>query len=225
MLAWPFHILLDFPFHSKEYFPTKLLYPLTDFSFDGIPWSNPEIWFPNISGIIILFIYRAKFDPRKQTSATLPSNMKFALGKPAAVDNLIIKRRIDILRSHNGFFDNTIIEILQNYEKILEIILPTLRKERKSTYSPFLPISKKTGNVLQIKIDEYRTKDNSIIYTEPLNNKKVEVLVKGKGKKKDQYRGTTKWMQVVNFISQDPVNSLEMVNLKKVSNNSILGEV
>ena len=79
----------------------------------------------------------------------------------------------------NGFFDNTIIEILQNYEKILEIILPTLRKERKSTYSPFLPISKKTGNVLQIKIDEYRTKDNSIIYTEPLNNKKVEALVTG----------------------------------------------
>ena len=56
-------------------------------------------------------------------------------------------------------------------------------------------------------------------------SKKVEVLVKGKGKKKDQYRGTTKWMQVVNFISQDPVNSLEMVDLKKVSNNSILGEV
>ena len=59
-LAWPFHILLDFPFHSKEYFPTKLLYPLTNFSFDGIPWSNPEVWFPNISGIIILFIYRFK---------------------------------------------------------------------------------------------------------------------------------------------------------------------
>ncbi len=79
----------------------------------------------------------------------------------------------------NGFFDNTIIKILQNYEKILEIILPTLRKERKSTYSPFLPISKKTGNVLQIKIDEYRPKDNSIIYTDPLNNKKVEALVTG----------------------------------------------
>ena len=79
----------------------------------------------------------------------------------------------------NGFFDNTIIEILQNYEKILEIILPTLRKERKITYSPFLPISKKNGNVLQIQIDEYRPKDNTIIYTEPLNNKKVEVLVTG----------------------------------------------
>ena len=39
-----------------------------------------------------------------------------------------------------------------------------------------MPISKKTGNVLQIKIDEYRPKDNSIIYTEPENKKKVEVF-------------------------------------------------
>jgi len=79
----------------------------------------------------------------------------------------------------SGFFDKTIIEILQNYEKILEIILPTLRKERKNTYSPFLPISEQTGNVLQIQIDEYRPKDKSIIYTEPTNQKKVEVLVTG----------------------------------------------
>ena len=79
----------------------------------------------------------------------------------------------------SGFFDNTIIEILQNYEKILEIILPTLRKERKNTYSPFLPLSEETGNVLQIQLDEYRPKSNSIIYTEPTTQKKVEVLVTG----------------------------------------------
>ena len=100
-------------------------------------------------------------------------------------------------------------EILQNYEKILEIILPTLRKERKSTYSPFLPISTQTGNVLQIKIDEYRPINNSIIYTDPINQKKVEVLVKGKGKKPNQYRGTTKWMQVVNFELSRKVKSVE----------------
>ncbi len=79
----------------------------------------------------------------------------------------------------SGFFDITILEILQNYEKILEIILPTLRKERRNTYSPFLPISKKTGNVLQIQIDEYKPKDNTIIYTEPTDQKKVEILVTG----------------------------------------------
>ncbi len=79
----------------------------------------------------------------------------------------------------SGFFDKTILKILENYEKILEIILPTLRKERKATYSPFLPISKESGNVLQIKIDEYKPKSESIIYTEPESNKKVEVLVTG----------------------------------------------
>ena len=44
MLDWPFYICLDFPFHSKEFFPTKLFWPLFDFSFDGIPWDRPEVW-------------------------------------------------------------------------------------------------------------------------------------------------------------------------------------
>ena len=95
----------------------------------------------------------------------------------------------------SGFFDNVIIEILQNFEKILEIILPTLRKERKGNYSPFLPISKETGKVLQVKIDEYRPYNNSIIYTEPTNQKKVEVLVTG-GKCKMQWKvdWAMRWM-------------------------------
>ena len=79
----------------------------------------------------------------------------------------------------NGDFDKTLIKILENYESILSIILPTLRSERKNTYSPFLPISTETGEVLQVKIDEYRVKDNSIIYTDPSNNKKYETLVTG----------------------------------------------
>ena len=56
-------------------------------------------------------------------------------------------------------------------------------------------------------------------------SKKVEVLVKGKGKKPDQYRGTTKWMQVVNFELSKEVRDIEDVNIIKVSNNSLLGEV
>ena len=55
--------------------------------------------------------------------------------------------------------------------------------------------------------------------------KKVEVLIKGKGKKINQYRGTTKWMQVVNFeLSKEP-KSIENVKIIKVSNNSLLGEI
>ncbi len=60
MLGWPLHIMMDFPFHTKNYFPTQFLWPLTNFSIDGIPWSHPLVWFPNLAGIIILFIYRFK---------------------------------------------------------------------------------------------------------------------------------------------------------------------
>ena len=78
-----------------------------------------------------------------------------------------------------GKFDETLISVLQNYEAILSIILPSLRSERQITYSPFLPISPVSGNVLQVKIDEYKIKENSIVYVDPSNNKKTETIVTG----------------------------------------------
>jgi len=62
LLAWPFHILLDFPFHTKEFFPVQLFWPLTSLSVDGISWSHPAVWYPNVAGIIILFIFRYKIN-------------------------------------------------------------------------------------------------------------------------------------------------------------------
>ena len=61
MLAWPFHILLDIFTHSVAFFPTPIFWPLLDYKFDGIPWSNPYIWFSNIAGIILIFLYRRKY--------------------------------------------------------------------------------------------------------------------------------------------------------------------
>lgn len=60
MLAWPFHIVLDFPFHSFKYFPTPIFWPFSDFKIDGIPWSHWYIWLPNVAGLIILFYIRRK---------------------------------------------------------------------------------------------------------------------------------------------------------------------
>ena len=56
-------------------------------------------------------------------------------------------------------------------------------------------------------------------------SKNIKVLVKGKAKKNNQYRGTTKWMQVVNFELLREVNSFENIKIIKASNNSLLGEV
>ena len=57
MLAWPFHIVLDFFTHSIQYFPTPILWPLSNYRFDGIPWSSPYIMIGNTICIFLMFIY------------------------------------------------------------------------------------------------------------------------------------------------------------------------
>ena len=60
MLAWPFHIVLDFFTHSVQYFPTPILWPISDYRFDGIPWSNKYVMLVNVVGIFLVFVYRLK---------------------------------------------------------------------------------------------------------------------------------------------------------------------
>lgn len=50
----------------------------------------------------------------------------------------------------SGQFDQTLKQVLRHYQDILDIMLPTLGKERQATYSPVLPISPKSGQVLQV---------------------------------------------------------------------------
>ena len=71
-----------------------------------------------------------------------------------------------------GFFNETIKLILKNYRGIMEIIIPTLGKERQKTYSPFLPICSDTGVVLEIPIIEIDEKNSKIIFDN--NGKKLE---------------------------------------------------
>ena len=63
-----------------------------------------------------------------------------------------------------GYFDNCLLKILENYENIMNIVLPTLRKERRESYSPFLPICKKTGKVLEVPIKIVNKESGIIAY-------------------------------------------------------------
>jgi lysyl-tRNA synthetase class 1 len=63
-----------------------------------------------------------------------------------------------------GVFNEVLKKVLIYHQEILEIVLSSLREERAATYSPFLPISPKTGRVLQVKIDEYRVNDGTIVF-------------------------------------------------------------
>jgi lysyl-tRNA synthetase class 1 len=54
---------------------------------------------------------------------------------------------------NSGAFDAALANVLAHYDGIMAIMLPTLREERRKTYSPVLPVSPKTGQVLQVPIE------------------------------------------------------------------------
>ncbi|MDC1159778.1 lysine--tRNA ligase [Candidatus Pelagibacter sp.] len=64
----------------------------------------------------------------------------------------------------NGVFNSTLKIILENYQGIMDIIIPTLGKERQKTYSPFLPICPETGKVLEIPVLEIVKEKSKIIF-------------------------------------------------------------
>jgi lysyl-tRNA synthetase class 1 len=64
----------------------------------------------------------------------------------------------------SGYFNETLKLILENYQGIMDIILPTLGKERQKTYSPFLPICPETGIVLEIPIIEIINDKSKIVF-------------------------------------------------------------
>ena len=69
--------------------------------------------------------------------------------------------------------------MLEVYDKVMEIILPTLGPDRRATYSPFLPVSPDTGKVLQVPIEKRDLEAGTITYRDPDTSKKVETPVTG----------------------------------------------
>ena len=53
----------------------------------------------------------------------------------------------------SGRFDHVVRQVLRNWDGVMEIMLPTLREERRKTYSPLLPISPTSGIVLQVPVE------------------------------------------------------------------------
>ena len=64
----------------------------------------------------------------------------------------------------SGFFNSALQLILENYDGIMNIILPTLGKERQRTYCPFLPICPESGQVLEIPVLEIDKDKSKIIF-------------------------------------------------------------
>lgn len=65
-----------------------------------------------------------------------------------------------------GLFDKTLLKVLEHYDAVQAIMLPTLGEERRSTYSPFLPICPETRHVLQVPVIGRDLARGTILYRE-----------------------------------------------------------
>ena len=68
-----------------------------------------------------------------------------------------------------GLFDEKLLLLLKNYDRIMKIMLPSLGKERQESYSPFLPVCPETGKVLQVPVTNIDVEAGTITYKNTTN--------------------------------------------------------
>ncbi|HKG77299.1 MAG TPA: lysine--tRNA ligase [Beijerinckiaceae bacterium] len=79
----------------------------------------------------------------------------------------------------SGRFDQALLTVLDRYDAVMAIMLPSLRAERQQTYSPFLPVHPRTGHVMQVPIDEVRREAGAIVWRDPQTGERFETPVTG----------------------------------------------
>ena len=79
----------------------------------------------------------------------------------------------------SGKFDTALLLMLERFDAVMKIMLPSLREERAATYSPFLPISPVTGIVLQVPVIAHDAKAGTITYEDPDTKAPVTTPVTG----------------------------------------------
>ena len=79
----------------------------------------------------------------------------------------------------SGRFDAALLHMLRRFEAIQEIMLPSLREERASTYSPFLPIHPTSRVVMQVPLTGWDADKGVIRWRDPQTQEDFETPVTG----------------------------------------------
>jgi lysyl-tRNA synthetase class 1 len=66
----------------------------------------------------------------------------------------------------SGRFDPVLLRVLERFDQVQAVMLPTLGEERRATYAPFLPISPKSGRVLQAPTLERHVDRGTIVFAD-----------------------------------------------------------
>jgi lysyl-tRNA synthetase, class I len=79
----------------------------------------------------------------------------------------------------SGRFDTALLRVLERFDAVMKIMLPSLREERAQTYSPFLPVCPRTGVVLQVPVVAHDVKAGTISYDDPETGERLTTPVTG----------------------------------------------
>ena len=79
----------------------------------------------------------------------------------------------------SGRFDRALLRVLERFDEIQAIMLPSLREERAATYSPFLPIHPRTGIVMQAPVIGHDPRAGTISWRDPDTGEEFATPVTG----------------------------------------------
>ncbi len=78
-----------------------------------------------------------------------------------------------------GRFDAALVRVLETYDEVIAVILPTLGPERRATYSPILPIHPRNGRVMQVPMEGRDPVAGTVEWRDPDTGERFKTSVKG----------------------------------------------
>jgi|TARA_Y100000389_G_scaffold205147_1_gene264168 lysyl-tRNA synthetase, class I len=76
----------------------------------------------------------------------------------------------------SGSYNDTMLQVMAKYQELMDLMLPTLGLERQKTYSPFMPIDKESGIVIDKGVKSINKEKASVTYYD-LNNQEKEISI------------------------------------------------
>ena len=83
----------------------------------------------------------------------------------------------------SGRFDPALRLVAEKHEQVVGAVLPTLGPERRATYSPFLPVHPRTGQVMQVGIERVDPDAATLAWRDPETRERFETSLLGGGAK------------------------------------------
>ena len=96
----------------------------------------------------------------------------------------------------SGAFDDGLRNVLRHFDAIMGVMLPTLREERRKTYSPVLPVSPSSGVVLQVPVEVVDVASGIVRFTDSDGSVVEQSILGGAAKLQWKVDWAMRWVEL-----------------------------